>query len=232
MRTPRAVAARISGPPALAVLLVSLAGCAAPSTAHQASPAAPGSPAGSTSPAVVASAPGTTPAGNATTPAGKATTTTPPTKPPTVAPSKPPAASASAQPGGRVIVDPFDSPHCTWVPRMFVELSGKAKPGVRVWMSLWATGLKGPVTFTVRGELNGPDRYRTTDTVTTNTTPEWRGTTSLAMAVPASGDFFSVYVELDVGHKLSNTSAHTGVESTLPSPRPAAEATLSCKRVT
>jgi len=113
-----------------------------------------------------------------------------------------------------------------------VDLSGKPKPGVRVRMSLLATNLTGPVTFTVRGELNGIDRHPTTDTVTTNTTPEWHGTTSLAMAVPASGDLFSVAITLDVDHKVSNISSHTGVEATLPSPRPTADTNLPCKRVT
>jgi hypothetical protein len=212
----------------VAVILVAVAGCAAPSTTHQTGPAAPGGPSGSASPAVGASGPGSPPAGNATTPAGKGTTT----KPPTAATSKSPAASGSKPPGGGVSYDPFDSPHCTWVPRMFVDLSGKAKPGVRVRMSLWATGLTGPVTFSVRGELNGPDRYRTTDTVTTNTTPEWRGTTSLAMAVPASGDYFSVALTFDTDHKVSNISGHTGLEATLPSPRPTADTDLPCQRVT
>src|SRR5512139_2542658 len=122
---------------ALAVVVFALAGCAAPSATHQAGPAAPGSPAGSAAPAVATSGPGVPPAGNPTTPAGKATTT------------KPPSASASAQPAGALSFDPLANARCTWVPRLFVDLAGKAKPGLRVQVPLWVTRLKAPVTFTV-----------------------------------------------------------------------------------
>lgn len=35
-------------------------------------------------------------------------------------------------------------------------------------------------------------------------------------ALPGSGDYCTVYIEPDVDHMLSATSAHTGVEATCP----------------
>jgi hypothetical protein len=116
-------------------------------------------------------------------------------------------------------------------PAVLRDLSGKAKPGVRVRVPLWVTRLTAPVTFTVRGALNGPGGKRTTDNVTADTPPEWRGTASLAMGIPAGDDAYSVYVEADVQHEVSDGSLHTVIAGTLPNPRPAVEATLSCKRV-
>jgi hypothetical protein len=113
---------------------------------------------------------------------------------------------------------------------MFVDLSGKAKPGVRVRVPLWVTRLTVPVSLTVRGELNGSTSDRDTDTITA-TPPEWRGDASLAMTAPANGDAFSVYVEVDVQHKLSDTTVHTGVAGTLPTPHPNAETSFPCTRV-
>lgn len=220
-----------------AVMLAVLAGCVAPTTTHQGA-----APAAATS-APVPTTPGSSASGAA---AGHATTSNPATNPvvnsttnpPTKAPAKqptnpstkPPTKSPSAPPAGAVTFDPFGDATCTWVPRMFVDLSGNAKPGVRVVVPLLATGLSAPVTLIVRGELNG-DTYRTADSVRA-TPPEWHGSTSLAMAVPASSDYFSVYVEVDVQHRLSDRSAHTGIVATLPTPRPTKDTNVPCKRVT
>jgi hypothetical protein len=190
-------------------MLAVLAGCASPTSTHQGGPATPGT-----------SAPGAPPTGKATTPTSKATT------------SKTPTASLSAQPAGAVSIDQIANPTCTWVPRMFVDVSGKTRPGVRVRVPLWVTRLKAPGTFTVRGGLHGPNGERATDTVTADTPPEWRGSAFLAMAIPANDDHFRVYVEADVERKLSDGSVRTVIDGAVPSSRPTAEANLPCKRVT
>ncbi|MCP2321630.1 hypothetical protein HDA40_000137 [Hamadaea flava] len=151
------------------------------------------------------------------------------------APSGMPSGSpkGSGKPRGALVFDPFAKISCTWVPRLFVDLSGHAKPGVAVRVPVWASNLAAGVTLTIRAELNGSS-YRTTTTVTA-AAPEWRGTAQLAMALPESGDFFSTAIELDSTGKLAGKTTDNSrrtVAGTLPSPRPSSEEPITCPTVT
>ncbi|GHJ48009.1 hypothetical protein Cs7R123_53510 [Catellatospora sp. TT07R-123] len=155
---------------------------------------------------------------------------------PAAHPKPSPKARTSASPthrsgraDGGLVFDPFDVVRCTWVPRLFVDLSGHARPGVDVRIPLWATRLTSDVSLAIRAELNGSS-YRDTATATVQP-PEWRGSVHVSLPPPDTGDFISVAIQLDADSALANsTSQNTRrtVEGSLPTPRPSGEQSFAC----
>lgn len=159
---------------------------------------------------------------------------------------KPPAAAASAatstkktdktsgspkagKPTGALSFDPFAADRCDWVARLIVDLSGKAKPGVRVRIPVWAAALDRTVTLTVGVSLNGPGNH-TSDTITASP-PEWRGAATVSFAAPAD-DTLDFDIELDTGDVLagkSRTNSRRRLEVRLPTPRPSTDTTVNCR---
>lgn len=200
---------------AVVLVLGSLtAGCqAAPAGSPMAanSPAPLSSPATPNPPAASSPAAGPSPAAHPRRSSGAATTKPTPTA------SKSPKPSVSSPPHGTVAFDPFAVITCTWVPRMFVDLSGKAKPGIAVRVPLVATQVDGAITATIRSELNGS---LSKDTQTVEVRQDWRGSVTMRLAAPAYGNFVSIVSELDGSRRT--------VEGAIPDPRPSSDQEFGC----